>query len=91
MRIKIYDKRLQDKPERRLTSTPVFFTKQECLFVFIVNWETQQEMKYNLFVKYFSIKPSYTIDGEKLYAVGFTGKRGAKISDYDVKYLYFTK
>lgn len=90
MRIKIYDKRLRDRPERRLATVPVFFPKQECKMIAFVDWETLNELKYNDYAMYFTIKPSYSVEGENLYAVGFS-RKNAKIGDYDVKYLIINK
>lgn len=90
MRIKIYDKRLNDKPERRLKTVPVFFPKQECSLIAFVDWDTLNEMKHNKYSIYFTIKPSYTVEGENLYAVGFN-RKNIGINDYDIKYCIINK
>lgn len=90
MELKIYDKRLQDKSQQRLKFVATWFPKHECKMIAFVNYETLNKIKYNEYAMYFTIKPSYVLDEENLYAVGFS-RKNAKISDFDVKYLIINK
>ena len=71
----------------RMKSVPVYFPKNECETIAIVNREQLKELMHHPNTVYFSIRSHFSLMEEKLYGVGFN----EKIDDLNANFLLFNK
>lgn len=88
MRLEIIDDRIEEHRKTRFTAT--YFPKNECESIAFMNFDNLKVAMHDSDVKYFTIKSPVKINGENLYAVGFTTKT-PKIKHLDVKFILFNK
>lgn len=89
MQLTILDENLKKYGTWKFQKFPMYFPRQNLKMVCLVNWSELGKMMHHPDVRYFSIRPNITVNGEKLFAVGFEKQAG--ISRFKVKLKYLNK